>query len=132
MDERPASAGGDFRLEVDQTSNGPVVSVSGDVDLHSAPELRDRLAAIIDDQGAVVEEGAVVTVDLSETSFLDSMALGVLLGARKRLAASGGELELVVSNPDIRRVFEITMLDRVFTIHLSREAAIASGGLEAS
>lgn len=126
MDERPASAGGDFRLEVDQTSNGPVVSVSGDVDLHSAPELRDRLAAIID------EEGAVVTVDLSETSFLDSMALGVLLGARKRLAAIGGELELVVSNPDIRRVFEITMLDRVFTIHLSREAAIASGGLEAS
>ena len=126
MDERPASAGGDFRLEVDQTSNGPVVSVSGDVDLHSAPELRDRLAAIID------EEGAVVTVDLSETSFLDSMALGVLLEARKRLAAIGGELELVVSNPDIRRVFEITMLDRVFTIHLSRAAAIASGGLDAS
>jgi len=61
-----------------------------------------------------------VTVDLSGTTFLDSMCLGVLLGAKKRLAEGGGELDLVVATPEIRRVFEITMLDRVFEIHSSR------------
>lgn len=124
--ERPAREGGEFGVDVEPSPHGPIVSVAGDVDLHSAPELRDRLAAIID------EDAAHVTLDLSEATFLDSMALGVLLGAKKRLATTGGELALVVSNPDIRRVFEITMLDRVFAIHHSRAAAVASGDREPS
>lgn len=117
MNERPEGDNTHFRLDVDRSLQIPVVSVSGDVDHHSAPELRDRLASLIDD------DATYVTVDLSETTFVDSMALGVLLGAKKRLAAMGGELELVVSSLEIRRVFEITMLDRVFTIHPSRAAA---------
>jgi len=95
----------------------PVVTVVGDVDLHSAPVLRDTVTAVF---GTTSER---VTVDLTEATFLDSMALGVLLGAKKRLAEGGGELDLVVSTPEIRRVFEITMLDRVFEIHPSRDAA---------
>jgi anti-sigma B factor antagonist len=112
----------DFRVAVERRPDGPtIVAVAGDADLYSAGELRDRLAAIIDD-GA----GRLV-LDLSETTFLDSMALGVLLGAKKRLAANGGRLELVVSRPDIRRIFEITMLDRIFALHSSRREAIRNG-----
>lgn len=109
-----------FRVEVARTNEGVVlVEVGGDVDLHSGPELRDRL-------GEVIGEGASrVVVDLSDATFLDSMALGVLLGAKKRLAAAGGDMRLVVPTSDIRRIFEITMLDRVFELHDSRGDAVA-------
>ena len=77
---------------------------------------------------SVIDGGASrVLVDLSDASFIDSMALGVLLGSTKRLRASGGQLELVVSKPDIRRIFEITMLDRILVIHPSREIALELG-----
>ena len=99
----------------------PVISVSGDVDLYSAPELRDRLAGFADD-GA-----RRVVLDLSRATFLDSMGLGVMLGAKKRIVANGGDLELVVTTHDIRRLLEITMLDRIFTLPDSRAAATRSG-----
>lgn len=127
MSDRPDAAGHpEFRVDVERGSDErPIVHVVGDVDLHSAPILRDRLTALAGDPGAQV------TVDLSESTFLDSMALGVLLGAKKRLADVGGELELVVSTPEIRRVFEITMLDRVFEIHSSRAEAGLDGNASA-
>ena len=110
---------GDFRVDVERLSDDVVVVlVQGEADLHSASELRERLAGVIDD-------GAKrVLVDLSDTSFIDSMALGVLLGGTKRLRAGGGQLELIVPKPDIRRIFEITMLDRILVIHPSREIAL--------
>ena len=112
----------EFRLGVERASGGrAIVSVAGEVDLHSAPELRARLSAL-------ASEGVTrVTVDLTEATFLDSMALGVLLGARKRLADASADLDLVVATPEIGRVFEITMLDRVFQIYPTRTAASAAG-----
>jgi len=108
-----------FRIDVERPSDGlAIVEVVGDADLYSAPELRDRLGELLDD-GA-----RRVVVDLSETTFVDSMTLGVLLGSMKRLGTAGGHLELVVSRPDIRRIFEITMLDRVFELHETREHAL--------
>jgi anti-anti-sigma factor len=95
-----------------------VVTVVGDVDLHSAPELRDRLASL-GDTGA-----KHVVVDLSDCEFLDSMGLGVLLGAKKRMARDGRELHVVVTSPDVRRIFEITMLDRVLDLHATRAEAL--------
>jgi anti-sigma B factor antagonist len=110
---------GDFEVEIERLSSGAcIVAVRGEADLHSSPELSDRLEALIDD-------GAQrVLVDLSETTFIDSMALGVLLGSTKRLRANDGQLELIVPTPDIRRIFEITMLDRILVIHPSREIAL--------
>ena len=95
-----------------------LVALEGQVDLHTAPELRDQLVAAI-------EDGAVnVVVDLSEATFIDSMTLGVLLGAVKRLRPRGGQLRIVCSDPNIRKIFEITLLDRVFALYSSREAAL--------
>ncbi len=123
MTESAPMVGSDqFRIDVERPVAGTaVVSVTGDADLHSAPELRDRL-------GELVDEGTTrVVVDLTETTFVDSMTLGVLLGSMKRLGTAGGRLELVVSRPDIRRIFEITMLDRVFELYPSREQALEAG-----
>ena len=111
-------AHGDFRIAVEPAADGAaVVAVAGDADLHSAPELREKLTDLVD--GGTTR----VVVDLSDATFVDSMTLGVLLGTTKRLRLKGGRLDLVVSRAEIRRIFEITMLDRVFELHSSREEA---------
>lgn len=112
----------DFRVDVAQEGGVSVVCVSGDVDLHSAPDLRVRLAALAD---AKVDH---VVLDLSDATFLDSMALGVILAAKKRQTAAQGRFDMVVASRDIRRIFEITMLDQVVDIHQTRADAIGSAG----
>ena len=98
-----------------------VIAVHGQADLHTAPELRNAITAALDG-------GATgLVVDLSEATFIDSMTLGVLLGAVKRLRPSGGKVGIVCTDPHIRRIFEITLLDRVFSLHTSLDAARAVG-----
>ncbi len=113
----------DFGVErVDAGSSIPVLAVHGQADLHTAPALRDALTEAIDD-------GAPgVIVDLSDATFVDSMTLGVLLGAVKRLRPSGGQLAIVCRSPHIRRVFEITLLDHVFALHETLDSALAAAG----
>jgi anti-sigma B factor antagonist len=67
----------------------------------------------------------VVVVDLLGVSFLDSTALGVLVGSFKRLRDSGGTLKLVIAEPRILKVFEITDLVRVFPIFATVDEALA-------
>jgi anti-sigma B factor antagonist len=110
--------GARVRIRTERYGDSWVVAVVGDVDLHSAPELRDRLAQLGE------TDAKQVVVDLSECDFLDSMALGVLLGAKKRMARHGRELHVVVRSPDVRRIFEITMLDRVLDLHKTRAEAL--------
>jgi len=97
-----------------------VIDVAGEVDLHTAPELKDELMRVID------AGGRFVIVDLTKTTFVDSTTLGVLLGGLKRLRPEGGTVILVCGNPSIRKIFEITLLDRVFTIVDTRDEAVAA------
>jgi anti-sigma B factor antagonist len=83
-----------------------LVAVTGELDLYAAP----RLEAAI--QSASDTDGAVVVVDLSGTSFIDSTALGVLLAHVRRLAARGGRLVLVSNDPRTVRLLEVTGVDR--------------------
>jgi anti-sigma B factor antagonist len=100
------------------TPRAVVVQPQGELDLDSAPELGRELSGVI-------EGGAtVVVVDLETTTFIDSMTIGVLLGAVRRLQQRGGELRIACADPNITRIFEITLLDRVFAIHPSRKAAL--------
>jgi anti-anti-sigma factor len=111
----------DFRIDEEHPRSGVVVlALHGDADLHAATELRVRL-------NATIEAGTrVLVIDLSGVMFIDSMALGVLLDARKRLRARGGALRIVGPSPDVRRVFELTLLDRVFPLDATRSEALAA------
>jgi anti-sigma B factor antagonist len=125
MDSRPVlnHTETEYHVRVDPLSDtAAIVAVVGDADLYSAPDLRDRLNTLIDDG---VHR---IVLDLSQTTFIDSMALGVFLGAKKRLEAQGGGLDVVVSKPELRRIFEITMLDRVLPLAATREDALAELG----
>ena len=111
---------GEFWITTEAPGEGGavVLTVRGDADLHTAPELRERISEVIDD-GA-----EAIVLDLSETTLLDSMSLGVLLGAMKRLRARDATMRLVVSRHEVRRIFEITLLDRVFPIDETRADAL--------
>ena len=87
-----------------------VVSVAGEIDLFTAPEFKQRVSAPID------EGRTHVVVDLTETTFIDSSSLGVLIGAHRRLRRLEGKLVIVCSNDAIAKTFRITGLDGVFTI----------------
>lgn len=118
--------GGTFRIDEERPSPTVVVLVlHGEADLHSAPELRDRLRTVLD-SGV-----SGLIVDLAGASFVDSTSLGVLLGGLKRQREDGHELHIVVSKPEIRRIFEITLLDQVFPLHDTRADALASLSAEA-
>jgi anti-sigma B factor antagonist len=93
------------------SSDLPVVSFAGEVDLAVAPELQERLDVLI------AGGQTTIVVDLLETTFLDSIALGVLVGALEQCQSAGGELYLVVTEPRVLKVLEITGLNETFPIH---------------
>jgi anti-sigma B factor antagonist len=95
-----------------------VIALAGEVDLYTAPELKQQLIEVI---GAGAKE---VVVDLTDTTFIDSTTLGVLVGGVKRLRPNGGQLSLVCSDKNITKIFEITGLDKVFPIHATRAEAV--------
>lgn len=87
-----------------------VVAVTGEIDLFTAAEFKQRVSAPID-------AGRIrMIVDLSATTFIDSSSLGVLIGAHRRLRRLMGVLLVVCSNDAILKTFRITGLDGVFTI----------------
>lgn len=94
------------------TGDGPaVLAVSGEVDVHSAPDLGDRIAEVLGDgQHRLV-------VDLNGVEFMDSTGLGVLVAGYNRAQELGGTLELVCEVERVTKLLRITGLDDVFTIH---------------
>ncbi|MGH3264010.1 MAG: STAS domain-containing protein [Trebonia sp.] len=97
----------------------PVVTVSGDVDVSTAPELRAELVELL-------ESGVnSAVVDLDEIEFLDSSGLGALIDGRTKAMQGNGELVLVCTQPRILKLFEITGLDGVFSIYPDVATALA-------
>ena len=112
-----------FSVSTDQISDDAcVISLTGEVDLYTAPEFKQQLL------DAIGKGARNVVVDLSETTFIDSTTLGVLVGGVKRLRTNEGQLSLVCADRNIVKIFEITGLDRVFTIHETRDEAVAELG----
>ncbi|TML20611.1 MAG: STAS domain-containing protein [Actinobacteria bacterium] len=97
-----------------------VLEVGGEIDVYTAPQLRERLISLV--------EGGDrhVIVDLARVEFLDSTGLGVLVGGLKRVRAHDGSLDLVCTQERILKIFRITGLTKVFGIHDSVDEAIAA------
>ncbi len=108
-----------FSVSTEQVSDSiAVIELSGEVDLYTAPEFKKHLLEFI--EGGTTN----VVVDFSNTTFIDSTTLGVLVGGVKRLRPSGGQLVLVCDDRNITKIFEITGLHRVFDIHATRDGAL--------
>ncbi len=109
-----------FDIKTEQLGDDAyVISLAGEVDLYTAPEFKQQLLEVIG-QG-----GKQVVVDFTNTTFIDSTTLGVLVGGVKRLRTNEGQLSLICSDRNITKIFEITGLDRVFTIYPTRNEALS-------
>lgn len=100
----------------------PVVSVTGELDLASAPVLEEPLLSLCDASG-----GAVI-VDLANCGYIDLRGLRVLLAAQERLERSKQPLVLVIGKPTLLRVFQVARVDTLFHIYPSLHAAAESYG----
>ena len=110
----------DFGIKTEELADHAyLVALSGEVDLYTAPEFKKELLDLI------ARGAKQVIVDFSETTFIDSTALGVLVSAVRRLRVSEGQLSLVCSDRSITKIFEITGLDRLFRIYPNRVEAVA-------
>ena len=110
----------ELRLNTRTAGESTVVAVGGEVDNSTAPQLWDALVQAFDG-GA-----AIGIVDLSETEFLDSSGLGVLVGIGKRQAGTGSVLHVVCPRPQLRKLFEISHLDEVIPLFDSVDDAARS------
>jgi anti-sigma B factor antagonist len=109
----------EFAIEDRRAADGiHVVTVTGEIDLFTAPEFKQRMGRPIDD--GVTR----LIVDLTATTFIDSSSLGVLIGAHRRLRQRGGSLVVVCDNEAIVKTFKITGLDGVFTLVPSLDDAL--------
>jgi len=108
-------------LDVDNTkARHTVVTVTGEIDLSTAPQLREQLLELAN--GGTSQ----VIVDLEAVEFIDSTGLGVLVASLNRMRQNDGDLALICSQPSILRVFEITGLTKVFTIYHSLDEIAAA------
>ncbi|HET7720100.1 MAG TPA: STAS domain-containing protein [Acidimicrobiales bacterium] len=108
--DRPSVNPGELHVSVSGAEPEYEVRLLGELDMSTAPQLRDELLRLVSG-GATM-----VTVDLSELAFVDSTGLSVLITGLKRLRQQGGELALRSPTPGTRRVLEITGLTEVFPI----------------
>jgi anti-sigma B factor antagonist len=111
----------DLDVEVSKQDGAAVLTVTGEIDVATAPRLREHVVALVG------EGESRIVVDLQGVDFIDSTGLGALVGALKRVRTHGGELAIVCTQPRLLKVFEITGLVRVFEIHDTVDAAVAAG-----
>jgi anti-sigma B factor antagonist len=111
----------EFRASSQRLGDGTdVVAVAGKLDLYTAPEFERALDLNGDAGGRVV-------VDLSECTFLDSTALGILVQANRRIGSNA--LLVVASGGEVRRAFEVSGLDSRLVLHPSLESALNGGAV---
>jgi anti-sigma B factor antagonist len=104
------SVSDDVVISQELVNGTAVLTVRGEIDVASAPELRTHLHEVC------TTDASTVTVDLRAVTFLDSSALGVLVGALGRCRENKSDLRLIINSPRLLRIFDITGLTSVFDI----------------
>ena len=97
-----------------------VVDVEGEIDIYTAPRLRELLIDLVS------KNNYQLVINMDKVGFLDSTGLGVLVGGLKRVRAHDGSLDLVCTQERLLKIVRITGLTKVFGIHQTVEQAIAA------
>jgi anti-sigma B factor antagonist len=111
----------DLTLTTRQADGKTIVAVGGEIDVYTAPKLRDKISEL------VATGSYDIVVDMHEVEFLDSTGLGVLVGGMKKVRAHDGSLRLVCNQDRLLKIFRITGLAKVFVIHETADEALAAG-----
>lgn len=108
----------DLSVRISDLQGWALARVEGDIDIATAPRLREELI------GVIIGGQTRIVLDLDGVDFLDSTGLGVIVGVLKRARTLGGDVRLVCTQPGVRKVFEITALDRTMPLADSPTAAL--------
>src|SRR6202044_1186265 len=112
---RPPTEATDLRVDV--LSTAPlVVAVSGEIDIASAPKLREELL------GALRRHGARLALDLGGVTFMDCAGVNVLLAARRHARLEGGWVRVARASRRARNILMLTGLHREFALTGSETA----------
>jgi anti-anti-sigma factor len=114
VDESPA-----LRFDIRQDQQATVVSVSGEIDVDTTPDLTDVLTGTLPDAKLLV-------LDLSGVGFIDSIGLSALVDIHLKASGADREVRLVLGNGATRRPIEISGLDQIFTIHDTLDSALGA------
>ena len=95
-----------------------IVDLAGEIDVYTSPKVKDALSELID-RGSYH-----LTINLEKVRYIDSTGLGVLIGGLKRVREHGGTVNLVCTNPQIKKIFDITGLVKIFGIYETEDAAL--------
>lgn len=109
----------DFTVETSQSAGRSIVTASGELDAHVAPDLQAQIDPLLQ------QPSPALVVDLSGVPFIDSTGLGVLVTTLKRVREAGGTLDVVAAAPRVLKVFALTGLDVVIPLHATLPEALA-------
>ncbi|MDO8682865.1 MAG: STAS domain-containing protein [Armatimonadota bacterium] len=108
----------DLRITVNINQGVPVIDLGGELDAYTCSRLRDTMIEVIEDGSPTI------VVSMMKVEYIDSSGLGTLVGGLKRASEKDGKIVIVCTNPQIRKVFEITGLVRVFQLFETEDEAI--------
>jgi anti-sigma B factor antagonist len=110
----------DLEVETSQAGDATVLSLRGEIDVYTAPRLRQAIVDLVD--------GGVrgIVVDMGGVDFLDSTGLGVLVEGLKRTRGKDGNLSIVATQDKILKIFDITGLTKAFDMYASLDQALAA------
>jgi anti-sigma B factor antagonist len=111
--------GVDLSLETRQEDGNTIIEVGGEIDVYTAPKLRDKITELVGNGNYNL------VIDMEKVDFLDSTGLGVLVGGLKKVRAHDGSMRLICNQERLLKIFRITGLAKVFVIHGSQADALA-------
>lgn len=107
-------------VRIRRNSNIPVVGLSGDIDSFTCSKLGQAIV------GLITDGDFRVVIDLAKVNYIDSSGLGTLVGGLRRVNERNGGLAITNPSPQIRKIMDITGLDKVFSVFDSESEAVTS------
>ncbi len=109
-------------MEIQQKTEGSVevISISGEIDLYNAPDIKKLIQALI------AENKVKVVIDFDKVTYIDSSGIGAMISSLSNLKKQGGMLKISNIHDSVKKVFELTKLTSFFQIFASQEEAVTS------
>lgn len=100
----------DLMIEIKREAEKILIKLAGEADVYASPEMKEELYKLLE------EKPKSIVIDCSELNYIDSTGLSILIGLLKRQKEHGGDVQLLSLQPHVRKIFNITSLDKVFGI----------------
>jgi len=101
----------ELTVRTEKLEKGAAVFVSGEIDIYTSQQFKEKLYNIVDNSSDDL------TIDCSGLNYMDSMGLGIFVGALKKMKTADRNIHIINMKDNIKKLFVITGLDKLFIIH---------------